>query len=75
MRKDKEFEAQVLADLAILKTQMRELTGNGQPGRIRLMEERLELHEAVLQRGKAVLLGLVPALTALQVVLHFVGRH
>jgi len=71
----RDFEAQVLADLAVLKNQLRELTGNGQPGRVRLMEERLERHEAVLQRGKALLLGLVPALTALQVVLHFVGKH
>ena len=74
MKRD-EFEVQVLADLAVVKNQLRELTGNGQPGRIRLMEERLERHEAILQRGKAVLLGLVPALTVLQVVLHFAGKH
>ncbi len=69
------FQRQVLADLAMLKTHMRELVGNGQPGRIRLLEERLEQHEAMLQRGKAVLLGLVPALTALQLFLHFAGKH
>lgn len=73
--KREEFEIQVLADLAVVKNQLRELTGNGQPGRIRLMEERLERHEAILQRGKAVLLGLVPALTALQVILHFATRN
>ena len=29
-----EFEAQVLADLSVLKSQMKEVVGNGQPGRI-----------------------------------------
>lgn len=70
-----EFERRVLADLVELKALVRTLVGNGQPGRIRLIEERLEQHEATIQRGKALLLGLVPALTALQLFLYFAGKH
>ncbi len=45
-----EFENQVLADLAVLKEQMRALVGNGQPGRLRQLEQRVERHEALAQR-------------------------
>jgi len=45
------FEEQVLADLATLKTQMRALMGNGQPGRLQQIEARVERHEGVLQRA------------------------
>ena len=44
------FETQVLADLAVLKSQMRDLVGNGQPGRLRRLEQRVERHEASLER-------------------------
>jgi hypothetical protein len=46
-----EFEQQVLADLAQLKTQMKVLLGNGQPGRIQVLENRVEHHEALVQRA------------------------
>jgi hypothetical protein len=45
-----DFENQVLSDLAVLKSQMRELLGNGQPGRLRQLEQRVERHERVVQR-------------------------
>ena len=70
-----EFESRVLADLVELKALVKTLVGNGQPGRVRLIEERLEQHEVLIERGKAVLLGLVPALTVLQIILHFAGKH
>ncbi len=47
-----EFEAQVLADLRVLKSQMDHLMGVGQPGRIVHLEERVEGHERGLQRIK-----------------------
>ena len=58
------FETQVLADLAVLKAQMRDLVGNGQPGRLRRLEQRVEGHEASLQRlaGVGALLALLLAL-------------
>lgn len=56
-----DFERQVLADLAALKTQMHLLLGNGQPGRLREVELRVERHEAFVQRagGLGVLAGTV----------------
>ena len=54
-----DFEKQVLADLAALKVQMQSLLGNGQPGRLREVERRVERHEAFVQRagGLGVLVG------------------
>ncbi|MGA1983472.1 MAG: hypothetical protein ABSG84_13530 [Acidobacteriaceae bacterium] len=48
------FEAQVLADLAILKTQMKDVVGNGQPGRLAQLESRLLDHEKTVQRLKGI---------------------
>ena len=64
-----DFEKQVLADLAALKTQMRSLLGNGQPGRLREVEQRVERHEAFVQRagGLGALLGTVLTLIHLGV--------
>jgi len=44
------FEEQVLSDLAALKSEMKALLGNGQPGRLRQVEQRVDKHEAVVQR-------------------------
>ena len=62
-----EFEQQVLADLATLKVEMRTLLGNGQPGRLRQIEQRVEQHEVMVQRvtGVGALLGVL--LTAVHV--------
>jgi hypothetical protein len=49
-----DFEAQVLADLCVLKTQMKEIVGNGQPGRLSQVESRLCDHERSLQRMKGI---------------------
>jgi hypothetical protein len=46
------FEAQVLADLSVVKSQMASLLGDGQPGRLTLLEERVERHELSVQRVK-----------------------
>jgi len=47
-----DFESQCLADLSVLKSQMRGLIGIGQPGRLTVLEERVEQHERSLQRVK-----------------------
>ena len=56
-----DFERTVLADLATLKTEMKILLGNGQPGRLRQLESRVEQHEALVQRASGVgaLIGVV----------------
>jgi hypothetical protein len=62
-----DFEQQVLADLAELKTQMRALVGNGQPGRLRELELRVDAHERYLQRAG----GIGAALAVLITLAHF----
>jgi hypothetical protein len=46
-----EFEAQVLADLSVLKNQMATLLGDGNSGRIAAIEQRVGSHEQSLQRA------------------------
>jgi hypothetical protein len=45
-----EFEGHVLADLAEIKTNMRWLLGNGKPGCLQELSDRVERHERVVQR-------------------------
>ena len=52
MRMMNEFEAQVLSDLSMLKTQMINLTGDGNGGRLADLERRIEGHEKNWQRAK-----------------------
>ena len=61
-----EFEGRVLADLKVLKSQMDQLMGIGQPGRLTQIEDRVELHERTMQRMKA----LVGAAGVLLTVVH-----
>ena len=71
-----EFEGQVLADLCVLKSQMKEVMGIGQPGRLAQLEGRMHEHERTIQRLK----GVAGAFGALLTVAHFaidflVGRR
>ena len=52
MRMMNEFEAQVLSDLSVLKSQMSGLMGDGNGGRIAELEHRMERHEQNWQRAK-----------------------
>jgi hypothetical protein len=61
-----EFEGQVLAELSVLKSQMRELIGIGQPGRLVQLEAKVERHEQGLQRVK----GMAGALGGMLTVVH-----
>jgi hypothetical protein len=61
-----EFEAQVLSDLRVLKSQMDQLMGVGQPGRLVQIEERIERHERGMQRMR----GFVSAVSAAMAMLH-----
>jgi hypothetical protein len=71
-----EFEARVLADLSVLKTQMADLLGAGNTGRVAQIESRLLEHERTVQRMK----GMTAALAAMLTVAHagidiFLGRR
>ena len=63
-----EFEGQVLADLRVLKSQMDQLQGIGQPGRLHALEHRVSCNEKGVQRMK----GFVAAFGTVLAVLHFV---
>ncbi len=45
-----DFEQKVLSDLAELKAHMRWIVGDGNQGKLQQIEERVEHHEAYLQR-------------------------
>lgn len=62
-----DFEQTVLRDLATLKSQMLTLVGNGQPGRMAKLEERVDEHERFVQRAG----GIGAALAALGTMVHF----
>jgi len=47
-----DFESQVLQELSVLKAQMQQLMGIGQPGRLHQLEARVESHERSVQRLK-----------------------
>jgi hypothetical protein len=71
-----EFEGQVLADLSVLKSQMKEVLGIGQPGRLTQLEARMHDHERTLQRFK----GFAGAFGTLLTAAHFaidlvLGKH
>lgn len=63
------FEAQVLADLCVLKSQMSTLLGEGQPGRLAALEDRVERHEMNWQRAKGFAAAMGVLLTLLNVAL------
>jgi hypothetical protein len=62
-----DYEARVLADLRVLKSQMEQIVGNGQPGRLSQIESRMYDHEKTVQRLK----GIAGSLGGLLTVAHF----
>ena len=70
-----EFEAQVLADLSVLKSQMVTLLGDGNSGRIAAIEGRVDQHERSFQRAKGFGLAMGAAFTAVQCVIELLRRR
>jgi hypothetical protein len=71
-----DFEKLVIQDLSVLKSQMQQLMGIGQPGRLHILEERVEMHEKSVQRMK----GLAAAFGGLLTIIHLAiawvsGKH
>jgi len=71
MRMMNEFEAQVLSDLSVLKSQMGGLMGDGNGGRIAELERRMDRHEQNWQRAK----GFLAAFSVLFAVLEVAVRE
>ncbi len=71
-----DFESQVMADLSVLKSQMQELLGIGQPGRLTQLEVRVLDHERAVQRLKGVAAAFGGLLTFAHVAIDLViGRR
>jgi hypothetical protein len=75
MRMMNEFEAQVLSDLSVLKTQMNGLVGDGNGGRIAELERRMERHEQSWQRVKGFVAAFSVLITVLEVAVQAWHRH
>ena len=71
-----DFEAQVLADLSVLKMQMKEMLGDGYPGRIGHIEARVFEHEKAVQRLRGMAGAFAAVFTVVQCTVDlFVGRR
>ena len=66
-----DFEATVISDLQVLKSQMNQLMGVGQPGRLVQLERRVDVHERAMQRMK----GYFAAAGALLAVANLIIEH
>ena len=75
MRMMNEFEAQVLSDLSVLKTQMAGLMGDGNGGRLAELERRMDRHEQSWQRAKGFLAAFSVILAVLEVAVEAWHRH
>ncbi len=77
-----DFEAVVLADLslvksdmAVLKNQMASLMGAGQPGRLYALEERLDQHERGIQHTKGALAAFGVIFTLLEIAVRYIRER
>ena len=71
-----EFESQVLQELSVLKMQMQQLMGIGQPGRLHQLEARVDSHERSVQRLKGLAGAFGGLLTLTQMAIAYLtGRH
>ncbi len=71
-----DFEQKVLSDLGELKANMRWVIGNGNQGKIQEIEERVERHEACLQRFTGVATAVASILTFFHLAIDYmIYRH
>ena len=75
MRMRNEFEAQVLSDLCVLKTQMTGLVGDGNSGRVSELEKRIERHEQNFQRAKGFMAAMSVLFAVIEVALEAFKRR
>jgi hypothetical protein len=75
MRLMNEFEAQVLSDLSVLKTQMNGLVGDGNGGRLADLEHRMDRHEQNWQRAKGFLAAVSVLFAVLEVAIEAWRRN
>ncbi len=69
-----DFEEKVLLDLGELKAHMRWIIGNGNEGKIQELEERVEKHEAYLQRFTGIASAMATVLTLFHVAIDYLRK-
>lgn len=69
------FEEKVLSDLSELKAHMRWVVGNGNQGKIREIETRLNRHEAYVQRSVGVGSVVAVLITLMNLIANFLKLH
>jgi len=71
-----DFEGQVLGDLQVLKAQMEQVMGIGQPGRLHDLEHRLNETETAIQKMRGVVAAFGAVVTMLHVAISYLsGKH
>ena len=75
MRMMNDFEAQVLSDLSVLKSQMGGLLGDGGGGRLAELERRMDRHEQNWQRAKGFLAAISVVFAVIEVAVEAWHRH
>jgi hypothetical protein len=71
-----DFEARVLQELSTLKTQMENLMGIGQPGRLHQLEQRVDAHERSVQQLRGLAGAFGGLFTIVQAAIaYWSGRH
>jgi hypothetical protein len=71
-----DFEARVLGDLNVLKCQMEQVMGIGQPGRLHHLEDRVAESEQSVQKIKGAFAAFATGLTILHLAITYFGsRH
>ena len=70
-----DFEQRVLSDLTELKAHMRWLIGNGQKGCVQELRERVERHEAFVQRAGGIGAALAGLLTLVHLGIDYLKLH
>ena len=75
MRMMNDFEAQVLSDLSVLKSQMTGLMGDGSGGRLAELERRMDRHEQNWQRAKGFAAAMSVVLAVVEVAVEAWRHH
>jgi hypothetical protein len=70
-----DFEAQVLADLSVLKNQMTALVGDGNSGRIGSIEQRVTQHEERFQSARGFAIAIGGLITLIQFIVDYLRRR
>jgi hypothetical protein len=70
-----EFEAQVLSDLSVLKSQMGGLLGDGGGGRLAELERRMDRHEQNWQCAKGFFAAISVVFAVIEVAVEAWHRH